>query len=103
MHPEKGNMESTVRKLPHCTVLRYDDEPAPGTAWLPAYAASLGGPTPVIALLPEGTPKERPVSNAKARKAGWTPAHPTWREGFTHLHARGARDGENHAQEESAS
>lgn len=59
-----------------------DDEPAPATIWLPAYAAGLGAPAPTIADLPEGTPLGRGASNTKARTAGWTPRYPTWREGF---------------------
>lgn len=59
-----------------------DDEPAPAAAWLPVYAAGLGAPAPTIADLPEGAPLGRGASNAKARAAGWTPAYPTWREGF---------------------
>jgi len=59
-----------------------DDEPAPATEWLPAYAAALGTPAPTIAGLPEGAPLGRGASNKKARSAGWIPMHPTWREGF---------------------
>jgi nucleoside-diphosphate-sugar epimerase len=59
-----------------------DDEPASATDWLPVFAAGLGAPAPTIAPLPEGTPHGRGASNAKARSAGWTPMHPTWREGF---------------------
>lgn len=56
-----------------------DDEPVPGTAWLPFLAALLGGPPP-----PPGTaqPWERGASNAKARSLGWQPRYPVWREGF---------------------
>lgn len=60
-----------------------DDEPAPGTAWLPVFATALGAPAPQIAPLAEGAPLGRAVSNAKAKGMGWTPIHPTWREGFT--------------------
>lgn len=59
-----------------------DDEPAPATEWLPVYAAGLGAPAPATAPLPEGTPAGRPVSNAKAKAAGMTLIHPSWREGF---------------------
>lgn len=59
-----------------------DDEPAPATEWLPAYATGLGAPAPMIAGLPEGAPLGRGASNKKARTAGWTPMHPTWRGGF---------------------
>lgn len=59
-----------------------DDEPAPGTVWLPFYAAGLGAPAPRVEELSDGAPRGRAVSNAKARSAGWSPAHPSWREGF---------------------
>jgi nucleoside-diphosphate-sugar epimerase len=59
-----------------------DDEPAPATEWLPVYAAGLGAPAPTVADLPQGAPLGRGASNAKARAAGWTPLHATWREGF---------------------
>lgn len=58
-----------------------DDEPAPGTDWLPVYAAAIGA----------GVPPERPgtgsglrgAANSKAQKDyGWQPIHPSWREGF---------------------
>lgn len=58
-----------------------DDEPAPGTEWLPLYAAAIGAPEPDIQ---EGSNRgERGAANAKARKDyGWEPLYPTWREGF---------------------
>ena len=59
-----------------------DDEPAPATEWLPQYAAGLGAPAPTVTELPEGAPRGRGASNAKARGVGWEPAYPTWREGF---------------------
>jgi len=58
-----------------------DDEPAPGTDWLPVYAAAIGA----------GVPPQKPgtgsglrgATNSKARKDyGWEPVHPSWREGF---------------------
>ncbi|PRZ42337.1 nucleoside-diphosphate-sugar epimerase [Antricoccus suffuscus] len=62
-----------------------DDEPAPATSWLPVYARAIGAPEPEITAAVPGTPLGRPVSNAKARAAGWEPIYPTWREGFHHL------------------
>lgn len=62
-----------------------DDDPAPGTVWLPVYAAGLGAPAPQVTDLPEGRPRGRGASNAKARAAGWTPAYPSWRDGFPHV------------------
>ncbi|MFN8379644.1 MAG: NAD(P)-dependent oxidoreductase [Anaerolineae bacterium] len=57
-----------------------DDEPAPGTEWVPLYASLVGAPTPPVKLGRQ--PWERGASNAKARALGWVPAHPTWRDGF---------------------
>jgi len=58
-----------------------DDEPAPGTAWLPVYADALQAPVPDIQ--PGSNGWERGASNAKARQNyGWEPKFPTWRSGF---------------------
>ena len=59
-----------------------DNEPAAGTVWLPVYADGLNAPAPRVEALPDGAPLGRAVSNAKARAAGWAPAHPSWRDGF---------------------
>lgn len=58
-----------------------DDEPAPATSWLPAYAAVLGAPAPrVVNGCERGA---RGASNAKARlQLGWSPRYPSWRDGF---------------------
>jgi len=56
-----------------------DDEPAPGTQWVPFLAKRLGGPTPPTAA---AQPWERGAANAKARAAGWAPRYSSWREGF---------------------
>ena len=64
-----------------------DDEPAPGSAWLPVYAAALGAPEPTVS-------KERPAFargalNTKARQhLHWQLLYPSWREGFAAM-ARG--------------
>jgi nucleoside-diphosphate-sugar epimerase len=74
-----------------------DDEPAPVAEWLPAAAAAIGAKPPrrvprwlgrlvageaVAVMMTE----VRGASNAKAkRELGWTPAHPSWREGFAEL------------------
>jgi nucleoside-diphosphate-sugar epimerase len=76
-----------------------DDEPAPVREWLPALARSLGARPPrrvpawlirltatpaTVALMTEA----RGASNAKAKaELHWTPAWPTWREGFAALSA----------------
>lgn len=58
-----------------------DDEPAPGSAWLPVYAATLGAPAPVVSS--ERPPFARGASNTKARQLlGWQLLYPSWREGF---------------------
>jgi nucleoside-diphosphate-sugar epimerase len=58
-----------------------DDEPAPGTVWLPVYAATLGAPAPPVAA---GQPRAaRGATNRKARQLlDWQPVYPSWREGF---------------------
>jgi 2-alkyl-3-oxoalkanoate reductase len=76
-----------------------DDEPAPVREWLPALARSLGAPPPrrvpawlarlvaspgAVAMMTEA----RGASNAKAKaELDWTPAWPSWREGFAALGA----------------
>ncbi|MFF2090875.1 NAD-dependent epimerase/dehydratase family protein [Paenibacillus sp. NPDC058174] len=58
-----------------------DDEPAPGTEWLPVYTDALQAPAPEIQHGSSGW--ERGASNAKARNEyGWMPKYPTWRAGF---------------------
>jgi nucleoside-diphosphate-sugar epimerase len=82
---------ATVQALswPDGTYHVVDDEPAPGTSWLPAYARELGAPPPPTAPLPDGAPAGRAISNAKARAQGWAPEYPSWRDGFSaSLHPR---------------
>ena len=74
-----------------------DDEPVPVRVWLPGLAEAVGGRKPRHLpgflgrlLLGEAgfamMTSLRGVSNAKAkRELGWTPAYPTWREGFAAL------------------
>jgi nucleoside-diphosphate-sugar epimerase len=73
-----------------------DDEPAPGTEWLPFYASLLEAPPPPVKHTRERW--ERGTSNAKARhQLGWQPLYPTWREGFRALLAPVAQNGDgNH-------
>jgi nucleoside-diphosphate-sugar epimerase len=71
-----------------------DDEPAPMSEWLPAYAEALGAKRPFrvpafVARLAAGKQAAalattlRGASNAKAkRELGWEPRHPSWRQGF---------------------
>jgi nucleoside-diphosphate-sugar epimerase len=70
-----------------------DDDPAPVAEWLP-YLAEVAGAKPprhlplwvgrmagkhMVVMMDE----VRGASNAKARRElGWTPSHPSWREGF---------------------
>lgn len=77
-----------------------DDEPAPVHEWLPVLAESVGAKPPrrfpawfvrlvagehMVVMLNE----IRGASNGKAKRdLGWTPAHPTWREGFRELGAQ---------------
>jgi nucleoside-diphosphate-sugar epimerase len=88
---------ATVAALEHWTPGEIynvvDDDPAPVRDWLPALASSIGARPPrhvprfvgrllgehVVAMMCE----IRGASNAKARAVlGWSPAWPTWREGF---------------------
>jgi 2-alkyl-3-oxoalkanoate reductase len=71
-----------------------DNDPAPVSQWLPYLASSMGVKRPMhapvwlgrllggemaVVLMTEG----RGVSNDKAkRELGWTPAYPSWRDGF---------------------
>jgi len=71
-----------------------DDDPAPAREWLPALATAAGAPPPRriprwLARIAAGgaittmMTESRGASNAKARsELGWTPAHPSWRQGF---------------------
>jgi nucleoside-diphosphate-sugar epimerase len=71
-----------------------DDDPAPTSEWLPAFAAALGAPRPrklpalpVRALgggaLVAWQESLEGADNARARATlGWTGVHATWRTGF---------------------
>jgi nucleoside-diphosphate-sugar epimerase len=71
-----------------------DDDPAPAREWVPAYATAIGAGPPRhlpawIARLVAGSvavtgmTAQRGASNAKAkRELGWSPEHPSWRDGF---------------------
>ena len=76
-----------------------DDEPAPIKVWLPELARILRAKPPRHfptwlartfageALVMMAT-EARGASNAKAeRELGWSPAHPTWRQGFAETYA----------------
>jgi nucleoside-diphosphate-sugar epimerase len=76
-----------------------DDEPAPVREWLPVLASVVGAKPPRhvprwLARLFAGEAgvsmgtESRGASNAKAkRELGWTPRHPSWREGFAVAYA----------------
>jgi 2-alkyl-3-oxoalkanoate reductase len=71
-----------------------DDDPAPVSQWLPYLASSLDAKPPMRApalvgrllggeLVASWMTQGRGASNAKAkRELGWTPAYPSWRDGF---------------------
>jgi 2-alkyl-3-oxoalkanoate reductase len=75
-----------------------DDEPAAVREWLPVMAEVLGAKPPRhiprwLARLIAGDAavmigtESRGASNAKAkRELGWTPRHPSWREGFAEVY-----------------
>ncbi|MDX6283574.1 MAG: hypothetical protein QOH03_4645 [Kribbellaceae bacterium] len=59
-----------------------DDEPAPGSVWVPAFARSVGAVEPA-AVESERTPWARGADNHYARKhLKWVPRYPSWRSGF---------------------
>lgn len=74
-----------------------DDDPAPVHDWLPELAAMLGAKPPfrvpawlgrlaagqhVVVMMTES----RAGSNARARRElGWSPRHPSWRQGFAEI------------------
>jgi nucleoside-diphosphate-sugar epimerase len=74
-----------------------DDEPAPVAQWLPELARTLGAKQPMhvprfVGRLLTGEvgavmmTELRGASNAKAkRELGWSPSHPSWRQGFGEL------------------
>ena len=76
-----------------------DDDPVPVRDWLPGIAEMIGAPAPRrvpkwLGRLAAGRPavimmtELRGASNAKAkRELGWTPRHPSWRDGFAELNA----------------
>lgn len=71
-----------------------DDDPAPAAEWIPALAAALGARPPRkvpawLARLAAGsygvavmTAGQGASNELAKRELGWTPAHPSWREGF---------------------
>jgi nucleoside-diphosphate-sugar epimerase len=73
-----------------------DDDPAPVAQWLSALARAIGAEPPRTVPAWVGRlfvgehgvvmmTDVRGASNAKAkRELGWTPAYPSWREGFAH-------------------
>jgi 2-alkyl-3-oxoalkanoate reductase len=87
---------ATVLALEHDGPAIYnitDDEPAPGSEWMPVLARVLGAKPPRriptwIARLMMGDSltmmtESRGTSNEKAKKElGWTLRYPTWRDGF---------------------
>ncbi len=71
-----------------------DDDPAPQREWVPVFASLVGAPKPMrvpvwVARLAaakfvvRSALEIRGASNARARtELGWSPAFPSWREGF---------------------
>jgi nucleoside-diphosphate-sugar epimerase len=89
--------EATVAAVEHGRRGVYnivDDDPAPVAEWLPALAQELGAKQPVrvprfVGRLLAGEAgvvmmtELRGASNAKAkRELGWSPRHPSWRQGL---------------------
>jgi hypothetical protein len=59
-----------------------DDEPAPGTEWVPAFAGALDAPVPAVQ---QSGDVGRPVLNARSRAQGFSPRFSSWRTGFVVL------------------
>jgi len=78
---------ATVQALdwPDGTYNIVDDEPAAATIWVPVFARGMAAPIPRETPLPPYEVLGRPVSNEKARHAGWSPLHPSWRDTFAHI------------------
>jgi nucleoside-diphosphate-sugar epimerase len=89
--------EATVAAVEHGRRGVYnivDDDPAPVAEWLPTLTRMLSGKKPrrvprFVVRLAAGEfgvlmmTEARGASNAKAkRELGWSPSHPSWREGF---------------------
>ena len=89
--------EATVAAVEHGSRGVYnivDDDPAPVAEWLPTLTRMLSGKKPrrlppFVVRLVAGEfgvlmmTEARGASNTKAkRELGWSPAHPSWREGF---------------------
>jgi nucleoside-diphosphate-sugar epimerase len=63
-----------------------DDEPAAGSEWVPAFGRAVGVGSPVVSAAGERQGWARGATNEYARKElNWTPAWPSWREGFAAL------------------
>jgi nucleoside-diphosphate-sugar epimerase len=63
-----------------------DDAPAAGRDWVPAFCRAVGAPEPVAAASAGRHGWARGADNGYARKElNWTPAYPSWREGFAAL------------------
>lgn len=58
-----------------------DDDPAPGTEWVPAFCRAIGAPSPQPSDA-ERNGWARGMSNRLARSLGWTPRYASWREAF---------------------
>ncbi len=59
-----------------------DDDPAPGSEWVPVFCAAVGA-SPPPAVSGDRAGWSRGASNRHAREdLGWVPEHPTWRSGF---------------------
>ena len=88
---------SAVERGPTGAYNIVDDEPARAREWIPAFAASVGAPKPLrVPLLVgrlvggrsavHGMTEQRGADNAKAkRELGFSPAHPSWRDGLGSL------------------
>jgi nucleoside-diphosphate-sugar epimerase len=66
-----------------------DDDPAAAREWVPAFCAAVGAPPP--AAHGGRAPWARGAANGRGRALGWTPRHPSWRDGFAAMIERSTR------------
>jgi nucleoside-diphosphate-sugar epimerase len=78
--------EAAVQALtwPSGAVNVCDDDPAPAADWVPVFCRAVGAPPPPVDVSAERQGWARGADNGYARQElSWTPAHPSWRDGFT--------------------
>ena len=75
----------TRAEAPDPVYLGNDDEPAPLGDVAREVARLIGEDPPPAADVAQVAPHGKRISNARLRASGWTPAYPTYREGYAAL------------------